>query len=118
VHAGDVERSHGHGTLLLASCDGWAKTFLPGEQPQDPSFVGWVAAEMFEAAANRSADPTTAAFVLEGLWALNGDTAGDTTHPLRFSRNQNAPKTVCWATAVVKGGAFVYTPTGSTLKCK
>jgi branched-chain amino acid transport system substrate-binding protein len=92
-------------------------TYEPGQGVKDSSFMGWASAELFEQAARRTADPTTSAGVLEGLWALDGNTLGDITYPLKYVRDQNAPKVQCWFTVRGSQGKWSYTDLGQKLTC-
>jgi len=94
------------------------KTYAPGEVPSNPGFTGWVAGMLFGAAANASPDPTTSAGILEGLWALKGETLGGATHPLTFRRDQNAPQTICWFAIRIANGNFESTSAGRELRCE
>jgi branched-chain amino acid transport system substrate-binding protein len=92
-------------------------TYSPGNQPKPSSFAGWAAGQLFQAAANKAPDPTTTAGIFEGLYALNGETLGDVTHPLKFNRDNNATEILCYY--VVRGaqGNWAKTPGGSNLSC-
>lgn len=91
--------------------------YAPGQKPKDSSFMGWAAGELFQAAVNHASDPTTSAGILEGLWALNGETLGDITYPIKYVREQNAPRTLCWFTVRGSGGKWAYTEKGRNRTC-
>jgi len=91
--------------------------YAPGEEIRQNSFAGWVAAEAFEAAANRAPDPTTSAGILEGLWTFKGETLGDITMPLEFPRESTVPQRSCWFTLRGGDGKFVATDKGKSLTC-
>jgi branched-chain amino acid transport system substrate-binding protein len=91
--------------------------YEPGQSPKDSSFMGWAAAELFQAAAGRAPDPTTSPGILEGLWSLKAETLGDITYPLQFARDQNAPKVECWFMARGSQGKWAYTEKGKTMAC-
>jgi branched-chain amino acid transport system substrate-binding protein len=92
-------------------------TYAPGEGVKDSSFMGWAAAELFQAAVNRSPDPTTSAGILEGLWSLKQETLGGITYPLEYVRDQNSPKVECWFTVRGSQGKWAYTDKGKNLTC-
>jgi branched-chain amino acid transport system substrate-binding protein len=92
-------------------------TYAPGQKPKDSSFMGWAAAELFQAAVNHAPDPTTSAGMLEGLWALDGDTLGDITYPIKYIREQNAPRALCWFTVRGSNGKWSYTDKGRNRTC-
>jgi branched-chain amino acid transport system substrate-binding protein len=71
-----------------------------------PSF-GWASAKLFEKAAQHLGDQPTAAQVLDGLWSIRNDTLGGLTMPLTFSRNQIAPRPLCYYRYTVNGGSYV-----------
>jgi branched-chain amino acid transport system substrate-binding protein len=91
--------------------------YEPGQTPKDSSFMGWAAAELFQAAASKAPDPTTSPGILEGLWSLKSETLGDITYPLQFVRDQNAPKVECWFTARGSQGKWAYTEKGKAMAC-
>jgi branched-chain amino acid transport system substrate-binding protein len=92
-------------------------TYVPGQKPKDSSFMGWAAAELFEAVVRHAPDPTTSAGILEGLWALDGETLGDITYPVKYVREQNAPRTMCWYTVRGSKGKWAYTDKGRNRTC-
>ena len=79
--------------------------------------MGWAAAELFQAAVNHTSDPTTSAGILEGLWALDHETLGDITYPIKYVRDQNAPRVLCWFTVRGANGKWSYTDLGRNRTC-
>jgi branched-chain amino acid transport system substrate-binding protein len=92
-------------------------TYAPGQKAKDSSFMGWAAGELFQATVDHAADPTTSAGLLEGLWAINAETLGDITYPIKYVREQNAPRTLCWFTVRGSAGNWAYTDKGRNRTC-
>jgi branched-chain amino acid transport system substrate-binding protein len=91
---------------LLASA-----VFSPG------SSMVWAAGLLFQAAAQAGhlGDNPTPAQVIEGLYALKGETLGGLTAPLTFKKGK--PNSLpCWFYYRVTGGKFT-TPFGSSPAC-
>ncbi|MGH9005901.1 MAG: ABC transporter substrate-binding protein, partial [Acidimicrobiia bacterium] len=89
-----------------------------GGAPAGGHSGGWAAAKMLEQAASRSADPTTSAGLLEGLWtSFSGETLGGLTMPLTFVREKPSPKVNCWTSLVVEKGEYIL-PTNGEVKCQ
>jgi branched-chain amino acid transport system substrate-binding protein len=91
---------------LLTNAD-----FSPG------SSMVWAAGLLFEAAAKAGhlGDNPTPAQVLDGLYALKGETLGGLTAPLTFTKGK--PTSLpCWFYYQVQGGKFT-TPFGTTSTC-
>ncbi|HMC05723.1 MAG TPA: hypothetical protein VKJ83_09655, partial [Actinomycetota bacterium] len=78
---------------------------------------GWVSAKTFDIAARNLPDRPTNEDVLNGLWAVNGDSLGGLTYPLHFPKMGNSPKKACWSAVVIRSQKFV-APNGSALTCK
>jgi branched-chain amino acid transport system substrate-binding protein len=96
--------------------DAFKKFF--GGAPAGGHSGGWAASKMFELAAIRSADPTTSAGILEGLWtSFQGETLGGLTMPLTFVREKPSPKVNCSTLLVVEKGKYVL-PTNGEVKCQ
>jgi branched-chain amino acid transport system substrate-binding protein len=91
--------------------------YAPSATADGSTENGWVAARLFEAAARRSPDPTSSAGILDGLWALRGETVGGVTGALTFPKDGTAPRVTCWAHVVAKRGKWD-SPTGGTLSCR
>jgi branched-chain amino acid transport system substrate-binding protein len=106
-----------NGNAVVARYQKALATYAPGQKPKDSSFMGWAAAELFQAAVNRTSDPTTSPGILEGLWALNNETLGEITYPIKYSRDQNAPPTLCWFTVRGSKGQWAYTDQGRNRTC-
>jgi branched-chain amino acid transport system substrate-binding protein len=68
--------------------------------------------------ASRSLPPGTVASsdVLNGLYALHGDTLGGLAPPLTFRRGQPAPDMTCYLAISLQGGRFV-APGGFNYTC-
>jgi len=77
-----------------------------GKTPGAGHAAGWAAARVFEKAAAGIGDPATPAAVLDGLYSFKGETVGGLVMPLTFTRGQNAPRQVCWATNYAEGGKW------------
>jgi branched-chain amino acid transport system substrate-binding protein len=91
--------------------------YAPGEEIRQNSFAGWVAAEVFELAANRAPDPTNSAGILEGLWTFKAETLGDITLPLEYPKEKTVPQRSCWFTLRGADGKFGATEKGKNLTC-
>ena len=89
----------------------------PGEEPTGAAGPAWVAAKLFEAASRNLPERPTAADVLDGLWAVSGETVGGMTYPLSFQRDQTSPRRSCWGVVTVRGGKFEASQ-GSRVKCR
>jgi len=77
-----------------------------GKPPGAGHAAGWAAARVFERAAAGIGDPATPAAVLDGLYSFKGETVGGLVMPLTFTRGQNAPRQICWATNYAEGGKW------------
>jgi branched-chain amino acid transport system substrate-binding protein len=89
----------------------------PGVEPTGAAGPAWVAAKLFEAAGRNLPERPTAADVLDGLWAVSGETAGAMTYPLSFQRDQTSPRRSCWGVVTVRGGKFEASQ-GPRVKCR
>jgi len=70
--------------------------------------IGWASGKLFEKAVlATSADPTTSAGILEGLWTVKGDDLNGLAAPLTFRRDQTAVPVVCYWLAQTKGGHWI-----------
>lgn len=85
----------------------------PGVAPT----VGWVSAKLFEKAAANLSEPPTAQSVLEGLWGIRNDTLGGLTADLTFTKDQPAPRVLCWWNVAVKASAWI-SPDGFKAHCR
>jgi branched-chain amino acid transport system substrate-binding protein len=65
--------------------------YAPGLQPTPNGAIGWVAAKVFELAAQNVSDNPTSEEILEGLWAIQGNDIGGLTKPLTYVRDQPVP---------------------------
>jgi branched-chain amino acid transport system substrate-binding protein len=79
--------------------------------------IGWTAGKAFELAARNLPDNPTPADVLAGLWTFKNETLGGLTHPLTFTKGQNAPRMTCWWPLVIEHAAFT-APDGMNVHCK
>jgi branched-chain amino acid transport system substrate-binding protein len=77
-----------------------------GKAPGAGHAAGWAAARVFEKAAAALGEPATAAGVLDGLYSFKGETVGGLVMPLTFTRGQNTPRQICWATNYAEGGKW------------
>jgi branched-chain amino acid transport system substrate-binding protein len=96
-------------------------TFMPGllssAQFSPGSSMVWAAGQLFEAAvrAGHLGDNPTPAQVLDGLYALKGETLGGLTAPLTFTKGK--PTSLkCWFYYQVKDGKFT-NPFGASPAC-
>jgi branched-chain amino acid transport system substrate-binding protein len=128
-HASDPNLSHG----VVASIGhfSWTDASTPAAQEfqaavkqylgKEPAGAGlasaWASAKMFEKAAAHMGEPPTAAAVLDGLYAMQGETLGGLVMPLTFTRGQNAPRQVCWMTNVGEGGKWTAL-NGGRISCR
>jgi branched-chain amino acid transport system substrate-binding protein len=79
--------------------------------------IGWTAGKAFELAARNVSDTKpTSAEILEGLWSFKNETLGGLTHPLTFTKGQNAPRMACWWQLVLVKGKWT-APNGMTVAC-
>ena len=91
--------------------------YRPGAPIAGSHSVGWTAAKAFEAAAANLTEPPTTQAILDGLYALNGNTLGGLTYPLRFERGKPAPRNTCWAPVVLRDKQWT-APNGSKITCR
>lgn len=119
------------GNVVITKVAPWPDTTVPGTAELHQAFSqaapgvevngahagGWVTAKTFELAARNLPDQPTSGEVLNGLWAINGDSLGGMTFPLTFPKEQPSPRRSCWGIALIQGGKFVPPPNGK-LKCK
>jgi branched-chain amino acid transport system substrate-binding protein len=128
-HASDPNLSHG----VVASIGhfAWTDASTPATQEfqaavkqylgKEPAGAGlasaWASAKLFEKAAAHIGEPPTAAGVLDGLYAMQGETLGGLVMPLTFTRGKPAPRQVCWMTNIGEGGKW--TPlNGGRISCR
>lgn len=84
------------------------KQYAPGVEPGPGTMIGWASGKLFEKAVlATSADPTTSAGILEGLWTIKGDDLGGLAPPLTFRRDQTAVPVVCYWLAQTRGGHWI-----------
>jgi branched-chain amino acid transport system substrate-binding protein len=82
--------------------------------------MGWLSAKLFEKAAANVSDRPTSQDVLNGLWAMKGETVGGLAPgglARTFPRNQPTPKAFCVFNAKVDHGKWV-APQGFTPVCR
>lgn len=80
--------------------------------------IGWTAAKAFELAARNVPDSSvTSADILNGLWSFKNETVGGLTHPLTFTKGQNAPRMPCWWQLVLDKGKWT-APNGMKVSCR
>jgi branched-chain amino acid transport system substrate-binding protein len=104
------------GKPAIAEFQDVLKRYASGVIPSGSSINGWAAAKLFEKAAAAIGKPTSEA-VLQGLWALRGDTLGGLTYPITFNKDQKATEVDCWYTVVIGKGAFT-SPDDGQIHCK
>jgi branched-chain amino acid transport system substrate-binding protein len=98
------------------------RTYAPSRMTKSNLFMSeaWVAAKIFEKAAQNVGDKPTSQQVLEGLWAMKGETLGGLiTGPAArtFTRGQPTPETFCvYDTKLVRGKWTA--PSGLTPICR
>jgi branched-chain amino acid transport system substrate-binding protein len=92
------------------------RTAGDGNPPGIGLAVGWVSAKLFEKVAVDLPEPPTSGAILEGLWALRGETLGGLTLPLTFRRDQPAVGQTCWFNLVIKDRRWD-TPDDSRMWC-
>jgi branched-chain amino acid transport system substrate-binding protein len=90
--------------------------YAPGVPPSVPAITGWIAAKLFELAVEDGHAEPSSQEVLNGLWAIHGNTLGGLTGPLDFAEGQNPPRTLCYWVMEVEHQQFV-SPNGSAGKC-
>ncbi|HEV8623304.1 MAG TPA: ABC transporter substrate-binding protein [Acidimicrobiia bacterium] len=78
--------------------------------------IGWIAGKAFELAAQHVSDNPTSAEILNGLWSFKNETLGGLTHPLTFTKGQNAPRMPCWWQLVLAKGKWT-APNGMKVAC-
>ena len=84
------------------------KQYAPEVEPGPGTMIGWASGKLFEKAVlATSADPTTSAGILEGLWTVKGDDLNGLAAPLTFRRDQTAVPVVCYWLAQTKGGHWI-----------
>jgi branched-chain amino acid transport system substrate-binding protein len=79
--------------------------------------IGWTAGKAFELAAQNVPDTPTSASILDGMWTFNNETLGGLTHPLTFTKGQNAPRQACWWQLILSNGKWT-APGGMNVACK
>ena len=83
------------------------KKYVPGEPISPNGSIGWVAAKVFELAAQNVADAPTSQAILDGLWAIKGNDVHGMTKPLTYVKDQPAPTTAtCWFAVTISRGAW------------
>jgi len=78
--------------------------------------IGWTAGKAFEFAAQHVSDNPTSAEILNGLWSFKNETLGGLTHPLTFTKGQNAPRMPCWWQLILDKGKWT-APNGMKVAC-
>ena len=78
--------------------------FAPGFAPSGPSIAGWASAKMLELAGQHLSNPPTSQDILNGLWSFHSQDFGGLTMPMTFTKDQPAPKAICfWMVTAAKG---------------
>jgi branched-chain amino acid transport system substrate-binding protein len=79
--------------------------------------IGWTAGKAFELAARNVPDTNpTSADILNGLGSFKNETLGGLTHPLTFTKGQNAPRMPCWWQLILDKGKWT-APNGMKVAC-
>ena len=92
-------------------------TYAPGLETSGTTAAVWGSGSLVQAASRKlPTGAVTANDLLEGLYALNGDTLGGLTPPLTFRRGQPPAEYSCYYTIALSGGAFS-TPSGLKAIC-
>jgi branched-chain amino acid transport system substrate-binding protein len=78
-----------------------------GIPPGAATPMGWTAGKLLQRAASNLPEPPTTEAILQGLWALKGDTLDGLTAPLAFVENQPPSPLACWFNIAAKNGAWV-----------
>ena len=82
--------------------------------------MGWLSAKIFEKAAAKVSDKPTSQDILNGLWAMKGETLGGLAPgglARTFTRDQPTPETYCVFETRIRGGKWV-APQGLTPVCR
>jgi branched-chain amino acid transport system substrate-binding protein len=95
----------------VAAMQAALKQYAPGLHPSTGAMAGWVAALLFQTAAQHLSEPPTSQSILQGLWSLKNNDLGGTTQPLTFTQGQNATPQICFWTLQIHAGGFA--PVGS-----
>jgi branched-chain amino acid transport system substrate-binding protein len=89
----------------------------PGIDVAGSPMQGWASAKLLEAAAARLSEPPTSASILAGLWSLKNETLGGLAMPLTFTKDQIAPRPICWWALIIRGGTYQNSGDG-TVRCR
>jgi ABC-type branched-subunit amino acid transport system substrate-binding protein len=103
-------------TPALEEFRGALEQFAPGLKATTVSLEGWTTGKLLEAAGVALPAEPTSQDLLDGLWALQGDTLGGLTGGLTFNQGAPAPPVVCGSLVTIAPGAFE-SPTGTELRC-
>jgi branched-chain amino acid transport system substrate-binding protein len=95
------------------------QTYAPGRLTKGNTFMSWawVSAKLLEKAAQKVSATPTSQDILNGLWAMRGETLGGLTPPRTFQRNQPTPETYCYYEGQLRGGRWG-APQGLTPICR
>jgi hypothetical protein len=91
--------------------------YSPGTWPNGSATLGWTAAKLLEAAAQRLSNPPKPTDILEGLWSLAGNDLGGMTAALRYTRDKPTVPATCYWQVVVKDGTY-RSPDGGKRHCE
>ena len=82
------------------------KRFAPGRQPDGFGMAGWIAAQLFQLAAQQVSETPTPEEILKGLWSIKANDLGGLTQPLTFNEGQPAPRSFCYWIIALKDGKY------------
>jgi len=116
VLAGLVFPFVGSGLPAAAEFEKTMARYAPNEPLGVVTATGWTAAKLFEAVAQGVGATPTTADILNGLYALKGETLGGLTVPLTFHRGAPATPVPCAFMMVISGGRFT-APNGAKPTC-
>jgi branched-chain amino acid transport system substrate-binding protein len=98
------------------------KTYAPARLAKGSIFLteGWLSAKLFQKAAAKVSDKPTSQDILEGLWAMKGETIDGLASgraARTFTRGQPTPETFCVFDTKLVGGKWT-APSGLTPICR
>jgi branched-chain amino acid transport system substrate-binding protein len=106
-----VNTSHPEVAAMIATL----KKYAPGVAPGTGTMTGWVAAKLFELAAQNIPEPPTSQALLDNLYKVKNNDLGGITIPLTFTEGQPPPKLTCFWLAQVHNKTLVPIGTGERI---